>query len=559
MGAIYSSINLALLDFCSELLSIPTFAGTGSINNDIVDVLATRFKDVFFLDFPHELHAAALIRLENNKNLSIHPGNSPDLLKVAREKFSNTPILFWLAGHGADTNRTSGADPGTSILPELEAIQSLYPDDVLLIDDARLYLCSPTEPNTPKNWPDLSDLSGKLHLLSKFHRIIILNDVIVFYPGHLRKQFAEYASKTSVNWLDMVRGSKVADIIFSGIVKQSRERGGKEKPDGRKLDISVVIPTLNCIKLLPGHLESIEPWISQVNEVIVIDSHSSDGTFEALQRYLVHPNLKILTHPRGLYQSWNFGIGQTTSKYIYVSTVGDSINREHLELLENLAFRSDADVVVSPPRFIDENGVDVDYEQWPIHSIIETHPELDEIQLGPLSAFLFSAANIPCSILGSSASNLYRGDFLRSRPFPEDCLVIGDSAWSLLHSLDAKFYLTKKIGSTFRFHSAPPDLSESGDLYKVISRLLGDAERIAAVLQKKGITTENEHKQILAIIRSYRAVPAAKESFTNARRKSVLPWFFSKTCRKLKTDKKILLYKFLQARTYLLDALKSNK
>jgi hypothetical protein len=559
MGAIHSSISTELLKFCSIASPIRTFVETGTFQGDTVESAAAHFDEVYSVELSDELHNLACKRFAERSNIRIEHGDSPKFLEDRMEEFAGKPVLFWLGAHSCHDGQTGGVDAQTPILRELEAVKSLHPASILLIDDARLYLCAPPGPCLPSEWPDIDDLIRRLYQLSGSHRLIVLDDVIVFYPGHLKDRFAEFARENGVNWLAMAYGSEIADNLFSKVVGKKREKQKVGPADNHKMDISVVIPTLNCIQFLPDHLDSIESWLSQVNEVIVVDSYSTDGTFEAFKRYLDHPNLKILSHPRGLYQSWNFGIRQTTSKYVYISTVGDSIEGKHLELLESMAEKSGADVVVSPPFFIQENGMDAYQVKWPIHSIFESYPELEEIQPGPLTAFLFSAINIPCSILGSSASNLYRGDYLRNRPFPEDCSIVGDTAWSLLHSADAKFHFTKKIGSTFRFHSKTPDMSKSGALYKVITRLLADAERIAADIRQKDLITEEEYQLVVTLINGDRAVTQAKEDFTNARKDSTSPWYLSNNLRELRKLKKSRIDELLAARRRLDGLLKANR
>jgi Glycosyl transferase family 2 len=559
MGAIHSSISSKLVKFCSSVSPIKTFVETGTFHGDSVETAAPYFDELWSVEHSEESYVLAAKRFEERPNIRIEHGESPKFLEDRMEEYSSKPVMFWLDAHSFHDGRTSCVDARTPILRELEAIKSLHPASILLIDDARLYLSSPPEPCLPSEWPDIDDLIRRLYPLSGSHRVIILDDVIVFYPGQLRNRFAEFARENGVNWLHMVYGAEIADNLFSKVVGKKREEPKTVQASVHKMDISVVIPTLNCMQFLPDHLDSIGAWLSQVNEVVVVDSYSTDGTFEAFKRYLNHPNLKILSHPRGLYQSWNFGIRQTTSKYVYISTVGDSIDGAHLRMLENLAEKSAADVVVSPPFFIQENGMDAYQVRWPIHSIFEVYPELDEFQLKPLNAFLFSAINIPCSILGSSASNLYRGDYLRSRPFPEDCSIVGDTAWSLLHSGDAKFHFTRKIGSTFRFHSKTPDMSKSGTLYKVITRLLADAERIAGDMLRKDLITEEEHRLIVTLIQGDRRVSEAKEDFTNARKDSASPWYLSKNLRELRKLKKSRIDEFITARLHLDGLLKSNR
>ncbi|MDB6110758.1 MAG: hypothetical protein JWR69_2508, partial [Pedosphaera sp.] len=121
-------------------------------------------------------------------------------------------------------------------------------------------------------------------------------------------------------------------------------------------DIGVLIPTRNCASLLPGHVQSLEPWLDLAAEVVVVDSESTDGTVEFLQKHLRHPNVRFLPHPRGLYQSWNFGIRNLHPKYTYISTVGDSITRDGLMHLHQVAEEFQCDVAVSKPDFLDAEG-----------------------------------------------------------------------------------------------------------------------------------------------------------------------------------------------------------
>jgi glycosyltransferase involved in cell wall biosynthesis len=115
------------------------------------------------------------------------------------------------------------------------------------------------------------------------------------------------------------------------------------------LPIGVVIPTRNSMKFLPAHLAALKGWIEQAREVICVDSFSTDGTLEMLKAELHHPRLKILSHPPGLYESWNFAVKQVTSAYIYIATAGDGITLQGLRHLVETAERFQTDLVLSPP------------------------------------------------------------------------------------------------------------------------------------------------------------------------------------------------------------------
>lgn len=217
------------------------------------------------------------------------------------------------------------------------------------------------------------------------------------------------------------------------------------------LPISVLVPTRNSMSLLPKHIEAMHTWLELGDEVVAVDSHSTDGTLEFLQRELKHPNVRVLTHPPGLYQSWNFGIAQCRAKYIYISTVGETITRAGLEKLFATAEAFKADAVISPPRMVKISGEPKD-KIWPIHTLIETLALRAPFGFEPDAVQLFAVANLLRGILGSSASNLYRADVLQRFPFRTDFGTAGDLAWGLEHAGEIRLAVVPESFSTFVFH-----------------------------------------------------------------------------------------------------------
>jgi len=217
--------------------------------------------------------------------------------------------------------------------------------------------------------------------------------------------------------------------------------------------ISVLIPTLNCADLLPAHIETMKVWLDFASEIIVVDSHSEDGSLELIRERLKHPSLRIVQHPRGLYQSWNFGISQIKSKYTYVSTVGDSISRAGLEHLFTVAESFGCDGVISQPRSITNDDAPInDADSWPIHDVITSLNIKKPMQVEAIKLFFFAMLHVPNGILGSSAGNLYRTAALQRFPFPVDFGITGDGAWALANLFDCRFAVTPEIFSTFRHH-----------------------------------------------------------------------------------------------------------
>ncbi|HZM02943.1 MAG TPA: glycosyltransferase family 2 protein [Candidatus Saccharimonadales bacterium] len=227
-----------------------------------------------------------------------------------------------------------------------------------------------------------------------------------------------------------------------------------------RLPISVLIPTRNCAPFLKSHFASLDHWISRVQEIIVVDSESKDGTVEFMQAHLQGPRVKFLTHPPGLYQSWNFGIQNASAKYIYISTVGDFITARGLEHLYEIAEKFQSDVVISKPNFMDAGGQPTASDHWPIDEILQRLGVLEPILLSTAEQFLFAVTNTYGALLGSSASNLYRTGCLQQRPFPVEFGTAGDQAWGILNIFEVTIAVTPERISSFRKHEKSYPSSE---------------------------------------------------------------------------------------------------
>lgn len=294
--------------------------------------------------------------------------------------------------------------------------------------------------------------------------------------------------------------------------------------------LSVVIPTLNCADALPAHLASLTPWLDLAAEIVVVDSHSTDGTAELLRDRLQHPGLHLLSHPPGLYQSWNHGIAHTTGSWIYISTVGDSITREQLQHLLQVGASTNSDVVISPPAFKFADGVATTPRVWPIERIINYHGLTEPTALHPAALFFHVLNMLPESFLGSSASNLYRGDYLRARPFPTDYGIVGDTAWSIRHALDARHCFTPQIGSEFLYHEKAYAEADFGNKARIEQALRALARRTfaAAAPDAECCARYGEFMDL------QEALHQARTTYGIARRRMIPPWFLSPTAWRAK-------------------------
>jgi hypothetical protein len=225
------------------------------------------------------------------------------------------------------------------------------------------------------------------------------------------------------------------------------------------MPLAVLLPTRNAMAFLPGHLDMMRKWLDLAEEVVVVDS-SSDDSLAYLEKELSGLNVRFLRHPAGLYQSWNSGISHIRSRYVYISTVGDSIHRTGLKHLVEVAEQEDCDVVVSPPDLLTETGCSFEGARWPVHHIISFLEARDTVCFEGLSLFLLAMSFLPAAILGSSASNIFRTKTLQERPFPTGFGTMGDSAWCVENAFAVRLGISPLLSSTFIHHLKTYPLSE---------------------------------------------------------------------------------------------------
>lgn len=220
------------------------------------------------------------------------------------------------------------------------------------------------------------------------------------------------------------------------------------------LPIAVVVPTYNSMAFLPTHVQAMREWAPLVEEVVIVDSHSRDGTWEYLAENVSGDNVHMVRHPPGLYESWNYGIQRIQAEYTYISTVGDVIESRGLKALHQSALLLDCDVVLSPPRLMSGNG-NHNGEAWPIHHIIEICGISAPVNVPTAGVLFFATKYLPQALLGSSASNLFRTKALKDEPFPCDFGDIGDTAWGIANARSFSFGIHPEYVASFVLHPNP--------------------------------------------------------------------------------------------------------
>jgi len=325
------------------------------------------------------------------------------------------------------------------------------------------------------------------------------------------------------------------------------------------LPLGVVIPTKNSMPYLPRHVAGLRPWLDLAAEVVVVDSHSTDGTLDYLRANLVHPGLRFTSHPPGLYASWNHGIAQIRSRYVSIATTGDTITRHGIGQLVEAADSLGCDVVISKPDFRDQADQPLPDITWPIDDIIETLGLTQPRKLHPLEAVIFAAIHTNGALTSSSASGLFRTEVMQRHPFPTDFGTAGDAAWGVQHAAELRWGVIPGKFSTFLVHptNASADEKKSFTGARRMDTVIREA---AQTWCRNGTINEDDlaligWSEMLAALTGYLD---AKSQFDQLRRGG-LPWALNPGAWRVRGRRNQMFARLQELKRAALAAVRADK
>lgn len=217
MGAIHFSIDRSLVDLLQQELGIRRFIETGTFRGDTVASLAGQFDSIDSVEFSPEYYQAACERFAGCPHIRLHQGNSAEILRTLMPSAAHGATLFWLDAHWCAADHTAGEKSQCPLLGELQAIGQLNARSVIMIDDARYFLCAPPAPHEVSDWPGFQEVLRALALCgaSVTHRVTVLNDVILLYPDPLHARITEFASLHGADWLQIASKAGTFDRLVA--------------------------------------------------------------------------------------------------------------------------------------------------------------------------------------------------------------------------------------------------------------------------------------------------------------------------------------------------------
>lgn len=223
MGAVHFSVDTQLIKELKRHLPLEVLVETGTFEGDTVAQLRQLFETLYTVELSEKYFEISRQRFLHDPAVCVSRGHSPDWLKQLVPRLKDQAVLYWLDAHWCVAQQTAGDVSQCPLMEELRAIRSLNAKSVLMIDDARLFLCPPPHPHESSHWPSFDELVRELRGLSQIHEMMVLNDVFLCYPKAVVNTVQAYARENSIDWLTVLDKSRDYDQV----VQENKEKEGE--------------------------------------------------------------------------------------------------------------------------------------------------------------------------------------------------------------------------------------------------------------------------------------------------------------------------------------------
>ena len=206
MGIVTLGIPQQIVIDLARLGGATVFVETGTYYGSTTRWASNHFESVHTIERAENLYNLYSDELAKFKGVTPYFGDSRDILPQIVNAIGEQRAIYWLDGHwsGGDT---AGEHDECPLLDELACLSSRT-EDIILIDDARLFLCAPPLPHKPSQWPTIADIINALPTSARKPFVQIIDDVIFVVPNedHLRNYLVEYAQgRSSDFWNEFVK------------------------------------------------------------------------------------------------------------------------------------------------------------------------------------------------------------------------------------------------------------------------------------------------------------------------------------------------------------------
>lgn len=187
-----SGIPLHIINPLINNIDVPYLIELGSAAGDSAREASKYFKQVVTVELIEERQ----IKENSPDNITWHTGNSVDILPqivsmLNKEKKEEAieNCIWWIDSHYSGSELNTSEHKECYILEELQAISKCNLNNIILIDDSRLFFGAPSFPLDPRDWATIDDIFLVLRKYFPFNRTTIMDDYIISYPEHLKELF----------------------------------------------------------------------------------------------------------------------------------------------------------------------------------------------------------------------------------------------------------------------------------------------------------------------------------------------------------------------------------
>ena len=221
MGVVQQGIPAEITVELARLCGATTFVETGTHRGKTTKWAAEHFTSVHTIERAESLYDQYSDELSQIEGVTPHLGDSRTLLPRIMEQVGDQPALLWLDGHWS--GGVTAGEGDECPLPDELACLAERPDDLILIDDARFFLCAPPQPHQPSQWPTISEVVFALPEGGKRHFVQIVDDVIFAVPKQeaLIQCLVDYAQQRSNSFWDHFSRHQKGGRSFTGRLKSA--------------------------------------------------------------------------------------------------------------------------------------------------------------------------------------------------------------------------------------------------------------------------------------------------------------------------------------------------
>jgi glycosyltransferase involved in cell wall biosynthesis len=261
--------------------------------------------------------------------------------------------------------------------------------------------------------------------------------------------------------------------------------------------VSILLPCLNARSFLKERVESILAQSFSDWEAIVLDSHSTDGSWEFFESIATRDHrFRLHRLPReGLYAALNRGIELATGEFLHVATCDDTMDSEFLAtLLDAFAICPEAGIAACDLTLINARGKPLTREDMTGYlspksikvllslAVVRSYPPMHKMnyRTPPHDCLLhFSTKSVYLSL----SQLLFRSDVARANgPFDTTVEWVADLGWlARLTNLTGTVHTPAKL-AMWRFHgnqlSIQPDNNRLHSLEKLLQRAATEAYQL---------------------------------------------------------------------------------